>query len=250
MIAPAATFSGAWASAIVETISIGTTTPPVPQTCFANGASAQVASIASTPADELEAERDLEQAAEPPPALRLRVAEAELDERLLDRQVEELLEEDRGRVDGGELRVVVEAELAGRDDRCEEAEPGRNVGPDRRRRASPDDSGAHRGTQYKVCASLARLRAADVLALVAAAAIPLIFLHGRYQAHLAVGQDRRLQLRPRGRGGARRGGDRRLPVRLGAAPPRPRCSGCSRPRCSGCCSSRASGGPSRRSGRT
>ena len=33
---------------------------------------------------------------------------------------------------------------------------------------------------------MARLRAADVLALVAAAAIPLIFLHGRYQAHLAV----------------------------------------------------------------
>ena len=33
---------------------------------------------------------------------------------------------------------------------------------------------------------MARLRAADVLALVAAAAIPLIFLHSRYQAHLAV----------------------------------------------------------------
>ncbi len=49
MIAPAATFSGAWMRAIVETISIGTTTPPVPQTCFANGASAQVASIARKP---------------------------------------------------------------------------------------------------------------------------------------------------------------------------------------------------------
>lgn len=33
---------------------------------------------------------------------------------------------------------------------------------------------------------MARLRAVDVLALVAAAAIPLIFLHSRYQAHLAV----------------------------------------------------------------
>ena len=53
MIAPAATFSGACASAIVETISIGTTTPPVPQTCFANGASAQVASIARTPPTSL-----------------------------------------------------------------------------------------------------------------------------------------------------------------------------------------------------
>ena len=43
------------------------------------------------------------------------------------------------------LRVVVEAELAGRDDRRQEAEHGRDVHPDRRRRASPDDSGAHRG---------------------------------------------------------------------------------------------------------
>ena len=49
------------------------------------------------PADELVAERDLEQAAKPPPALRLGVAEAELHERLLDRQVEELLEEGRRR---------------------------------------------------------------------------------------------------------------------------------------------------------
>jgi hypothetical protein len=38
-----------------------------------------------------------------------------------------------------------------------------------------------------VCASLARLRAADVLPLVAAAAIPFIFLHVRYQAHFSVG---------------------------------------------------------------
>jgi O-Antigen ligase len=39
-----------------------------------------------------------------------------------------------------------------------------------------------------VCASLARLRAADVLALVAAATIPLMFLHRRYQAHFAIGR--------------------------------------------------------------
>jgi hypothetical protein len=34
---------------------------------------------------------------------------------------------------------------------------------------------------------LSRLRAADLLPLVAAAAIPLIFLHARYQARTSVG---------------------------------------------------------------
>ncbi len=49
MIAPAATFSGDWATGISEAISIGTTTPPVPQISVENGASTQTATAARSP---------------------------------------------------------------------------------------------------------------------------------------------------------------------------------------------------------
>ena len=68
MIAPAATFSGDWASAISEAISIGTTTPPVPQTSFAERREGADRERREHPADELERERDLEEPAEPTPA--------------------------------------------------------------------------------------------------------------------------------------------------------------------------------------
>jgi hypothetical protein len=48
-----------------------------------------------------------------------------------------------------------------------------------------------------------RSRAAELLPLVPAAAIPLLFLHRTYQAHASIGR-RRLHVRPRGRGGRRR----------------------------------------------
>ncbi len=53
MIAPAATFSGDWASGSSEATSIGTTTPPVPQIAWENGASAQTATAASRPPTSL-----------------------------------------------------------------------------------------------------------------------------------------------------------------------------------------------------
>ena len=95
-------------------------------------------------ADQLEGERDLEDPAQPAPAARLGVAEAVLDERLLDGQVEQQLQEGRRGDDRGEARVVPGAELPGRHDRGEESERGRNVDPEHRRRASPEDTGAHR----------------------------------------------------------------------------------------------------------
>ena len=139
----------------------------------------------------------------------------------------------------------MEAELAGGDDRREEADPGRNVGPDRRRRASPDDSGAHRGTQYKV---------ASLLGPPARSGRPRARSRGGHPSDLPAQplpgpsrrrERRRLQLRSCGRGRARRCGDRGLPVRLGAAPRAAARSGCSRRRSSGFCWPRASGARSR-----
>jgi hypothetical protein len=95
-------------------------------------------------ADQLEAEREPEEPPQPAPPLGLRVAEPVLDQRLLDREVEEHLEERRRREHGRELRVVVDPELARRDNGREEPEPRRRVDPERRRRASPEGTGAHR----------------------------------------------------------------------------------------------------------
>src|SRR5262249_20855210 len=99
-------------------------------------------------ARELEPERDLEDAPQPAPALRLDVAEPVLHERVLDRQVEEDLEERRGGEHRREAGVVGDSEPAGRDHGREKAEERRGVDPERRRRASPEDSGAHRAPRY------------------------------------------------------------------------------------------------------
>src|SRR5262249_61751433 len=93
-------------------------------------------------------ERDLEDPAQPSPALRLGVAKAVLHERLLDGQVEQQLHEGGRRDDRGEARVVARAQLAGRDHSREEPECGRDVDPEHRRRTSPEDSGAHRAPRY------------------------------------------------------------------------------------------------------
>ena len=89
-----------------------------------------------------------------------------------------------------------------------------------------------------------RLRAADVLPLVAAAAIPLVFLHVHYQAHATLGpvdvygSDVAIAVTVASRARRRRAAS------AGSRSPAAARSGSSPARCSRCGSSRASGSPS------
>ncbi len=144
MIAPAATFSGDWASGSSEAISIGTTTPPVPQIAWPRTARAhRPRRAASRPPTSLKPTATSNRRRSLPHRSVSDVPEAELHERLLDREVEQRLEERGGGDHRRELRVVVDAQLASGDDRRQKPEPRGRVRPDRRRRAAPDDPGAH-----------------------------------------------------------------------------------------------------------
>jgi hypothetical protein len=94
-------------------------------------------------AARLEGERAPEQAVQPPPVLRGRVAEAVLRDRVLDGQVEQRLEEARGRHDEREEAEVADAENPGRDDRREEPEQRRGVDSESSRRAAPEEPRMH-----------------------------------------------------------------------------------------------------------
>jgi hypothetical protein len=94
-------------------------------------------------ARELERDRALEQAPQPAPVLPRRVAEAELDERLLDRQVEQALEEGRGGQHEGVTAEGLRRENVERDDGSEEAERCRGVRPGRGGRTAPEEPRAH-----------------------------------------------------------------------------------------------------------
>ena len=95
------------------------------------------------PTDELDAERAREQAAKSSPVLPRHVAKAELDQRLLDRQVEQALEEPGG---GENERVAAErvpGEQMGGDDGAEEAEGCGGVDPGGGCRTAPEEPRAH-----------------------------------------------------------------------------------------------------------
>ena len=168
----------------------------------ASGASATSASPASTPPTQLERERELEQAPQPAPVARaVDVAEAVLDERLLDREVEQRLEEP-GRGDHDrEAAEVVEAERRG----SRRSSPRSRAAPRGRSRA-PSPSGARgggsaSGGQYsgRPLATGPRLRPSRRRARqprsdrvspgrrCSRRPLPLLFLHVDYQPGVSVG---------------------------------------------------------------
>ena len=95
-------------------------------------------------ADELDLERPPEEPVEPSPVLRRDVAEAELREALLDRQVEQRLGEPDDGHHGREAAEILEAENPRRGDRSEDAERDREVEPGRGREPAPEDARGHR----------------------------------------------------------------------------------------------------------
>src|SRR6185312_11521164 len=97
-------------------------------------------------AGDLERDRALEQPSEPSPVLARRVTEAELDERLLDGQVEQALDERRHGENEGVKAERLGGEDVERDDRRAEAEYGGSVGPGGRGRAAPEEPRAHAGS--------------------------------------------------------------------------------------------------------
>src|SRR5581483_660737 len=93
----------------------------------------------------LEHERAAEEPAEPAPVLAGDVAKAELDQRLLDREVEERLEEPRRRDDERVQAEDRRREDAGCDERGEEAESDRGVRAYRSAGAASEDGAFHLG---------------------------------------------------------------------------------------------------------
>ena len=96
---------------------------------------------------ELEPECAREETPQPAPVLARDIAEAVLDERFFDGEVEERLEESRREHDGGEIaEVSCRVQLSGRDDGPEEAEHDGRVDADGRQGAA-DDEPRHQATQ-------------------------------------------------------------------------------------------------------
>src|SRR5262249_20336840 len=89
-------------------------------------------------ADELDEHADAEQPVKTPPVLAVRVSVAVLDHHLVDRQVDERLQQRRRAEDERKAREVLLRELAGGDDGGEEAEQGRAVDAERRRAAAKE----------------------------------------------------------------------------------------------------------------
>ena len=100
--------------------------------------------VASSASDHLEQEHLPEEAAQPAPVLRRDVAEPVLRERLLDRQVEQRLEEAHRRESGREDAELLEPERARSNDRAQDPERDRRVDPCGRRGPAAEDAGGHR----------------------------------------------------------------------------------------------------------
>ena len=94
-------------------------------------------------AGELDLKRADEEPAELPPLLADDVAESELRQRLLHRQVEEHLEETDGRERRDVDAELLQAEDARCDDRAQDPEDDRGVDPRSRRGPTPEDAGGH-----------------------------------------------------------------------------------------------------------
>ena len=97
------------------------------------------------PAEKLQLERPPEQPVQPPPVAGRDVAEAELGEALLDREVEERLRQADDGHDRREAAEVLEAEDPRGRDRAEDAEGDREIEPGCGRDTAPEDARGHRG---------------------------------------------------------------------------------------------------------
>ena len=94
-------------------------------------------------AQHLDRQPDLEETPKAGPLLPCGVPVAVLDDHLVDRQVDEQLQQARDAEDEGESRKVVLRQLAGGDNRGSEAENRRPVDPESRRRTTPEEARGH-----------------------------------------------------------------------------------------------------------
>ena len=207
---------------------------------------------ASAPPSELHPERDLEETTEPPQSSAATYRKPNLMSASSTVRSRSIWKKPDRREHDREAREVVQAEHAGRDDRCEEAEDSGEVDADRSRPAPARTArGAIVSSDYSRAACDAPSRrsggvgerdgmspACCVLAL----AVPFVFLHPHYQPSVSVGAVDCRPERPR-RSLAAVVAASLAAVRDGLAPLRGARSRLGRrSSCSASCSSRASAG--------